>query len=99
MRIRVPLTSQQLRLRENQLFLALTIIIGVLAGLAAVLFTLAIGGATRLFFGLTPSALRLLAVPTLISLVSGVLLLRFFPEVRGSGVPQTKGQRPSLAKR
>ena len=34
-------SAQQLRLRENQLFLALSIVIGILAGLAAVLFTLA----------------------------------------------------------
>ena len=38
---------QQLRLREHQLFLALTIVVGVLAGLAAVLFTVAIDWTTR----------------------------------------------------
>jgi hypothetical protein len=37
---------ERLRLRENHIFLALTIIIGILAGLAAVLFTLAIKGTT-----------------------------------------------------
>src|SRR5204862_146331 len=35
-----PATAQQLRLRENQLFLILTIVIGVIAGLSAVLFAL-----------------------------------------------------------
>jgi hypothetical protein len=34
--------AQQLRLRENQVFLVLTIVIGVLAGLAAVCFRIAI---------------------------------------------------------
>jgi len=81
---------QQFRLRENQLFLALTIAVGVLAGLVAVLFTVAIDATTRLLFGLAPSATRLFVVPSVVSIVSGVLLARVFPDVRGSGVPQTK---------
>jgi CIC family chloride channel protein len=82
--------SQQLRLRENQLFVALTILIGVLAGLSAVLFTVAIERANHFFFGFAPSTARLFFVPTLVSVVTGVLLAKFFPEARGSGVPQTK---------
>lgn len=89
-RLKVPLTPQQLRLRENQIFLALTIVIGVLAGLSAVLFTLAIGVASRAFFGLQPSWTRLLLVPPAVSLVTGFLLYRYFPGVRGSGIPQTE---------
>ena len=81
---------QRLRLRENHIFLALTIIIGVLAGLAAVLFTLAIKGTTYLLFGIAPSYLRYILVPTLMSLVTGFLLVKFFPDARGSGVPQTE---------
>ena len=85
-----PLRPQQLRLRENQLFLILTIVIGVIAGLAAVLFSVAIDQVSHRFFGLSPSLLRLFIVPPLVSLVTGVLLARFFPDVRGSGVPQTE---------
>jgi CIC family chloride channel protein len=81
---------QRLRLRENQIFFALTIILGILCGLASVLFSLAIEGTKQLLFGLAPSSLRLLMVPTLVSLVTGYLLARFFPEARGSGVPQTE---------
>lgn len=81
---------RQLRLRENQLFLALTIAVAVLAGLSAVLFTVAIDGASRIFFGLNPSSARLVLVPFLISIASGLLLVKVFPDVRGSGVPQTK---------
>jgi CIC family chloride channel protein len=81
---------ERLRLRENQMFFALTIIIGVLCALAAVLFSLAIEGTRHLLFGLEPSSLRYVIVPTLVSLVTGFLLAKFFPEVRGSGVPQTK---------
>jgi CIC family chloride channel protein len=81
---------QQLRLREHQLFIALSILVGVLAGLSAVLFAISIDLVTRTFFGNDPSRLRLFGVPTLVSLVTGVLLVRVFPGVRGSGVPQTK---------
>src|SRR5579859_5762455 len=82
--------AQQIRLRENQLFLLLTIVIGVLAGLSAVLFSSTIEQVSHRLFGLTPSALRLFAVPPLVSLVTGVLLAKVFPDVRGSGVPQTE---------
>lgn len=82
--------TRRLRLREHQLFLALSIIIGILAGLAAVLFTLAIDRAHDAFFGLAPSPLRMFLIPVLVSLGTGVLLATVFPGVRGSGVPQTK---------
>jgi CIC family chloride channel protein len=85
-----PSLLQKLRLRENHVFFALTIIIAVLAGLSAVLFTLAIKGTTYLLFGISPSYLRYILVPTLMSLVTGFLLLKFFPDARGSGVPQTE---------
>jgi CIC family chloride channel protein len=82
--------AQQLRLREHQVFLILTIVVGVVAGLAAVLFTVAIEQTSHRLFGLAPSRLRLFAVPPLMSLVTGFMLARFFPDVRGSGVPQTE---------
>ena len=81
---------QRLRLRENHIFFALTILIAVIAGLSAVLFTLAIKGTTYLLFGISPSILRYILVPTLMSLVTGFLLAKFFPDARGSGVPQTE---------
>jgi chloride channel protein, CIC family len=84
------LGPQQLRLREHQLFLALTIVVGILAGLSAVLFTVAIDRVTRLFFGLDPSFARTFIVPVAVSLCTGVLLVKVFPGVRGSGVPQTE---------
>jgi chloride channel protein, CIC family len=81
---------QQLRLREHQLFLVLTIVIGVIAGLAAVLFTVAIEQTSHRLFGLAPTRARLFLVPPLMSLVTGFLLAKVFPDVRGSGVPQTE---------
>jgi CIC family chloride channel protein len=70
--------------------LVLTIIIAIIAGLSAVLFTLAIQGTKHLLFGLSPSAVHLILAPTIVSLVTGFLLAKFFPEARGSGVPQTE---------
>jgi CIC family chloride channel protein len=84
------LSVETFRLRENQIFLALTVLIGVFGGLSAVLFTLAIEGTKHILFGSAPSALRLVAVPTLISLVTGFLLAKYFPEARGSGLPQVE---------
>ena len=83
-------TLQGLRLRENHLFLALTVLVGIIAGLSAVLFALAIDRAGRGLFGLDPTPARLFLVPTGASLLAGVLLAKVFPDVRGSGVPQTK---------
>jgi CIC family chloride channel protein len=86
----MPSTARQVRLREHQLFLILSIVVGVLAGLSAVLFTVAIEQAGYRLFGLAPSQARLFAIPPLVSLVTGVLLATVFPDVRGSGVPQTE---------
>lgn len=80
----------QLRLRENQLFIALTIIIGVIAGLSAVLFSLSIESLTYGLFGISPSVWRYLLAPTGVALVTGILLAKVFPDVRGSGIPQTE---------
>jgi CIC family chloride channel protein len=78
------------RVREARLFLALSIAVGILAGLAAVMFSLAIERVSRLLFGLDPSAARLFLVPVSFSVITGLLLARWFPDVRGSGIPQTE---------
>jgi CIC family chloride channel protein len=83
------LLPQQLRIRENQVFLAVTIVIGVGAGLSAVLFSLGIERFSHLLFGMEPSHARTFLVPPLVSLVTGALLMKV-PAVRGSGVPQTE---------
>src|ERR1700739_800079 len=82
--------AQRIRLRESQVFIFITILIGVFAGLAAVMFTLSIKFITLFFFGIEPSPLRVLAIPTAVSFISGILLWKYFPEARGSGVPQTE---------
>lgn len=80
---------ERLTQREQQLFLAVTIAIGVIAGLLAVLFALSIDVTSHALFGVTPSHARLVLVPTAVSIVTGLLLVKVFPDVRGSGVPQT----------
>jgi CIC family chloride channel protein len=76
--------------REDQLFLFLTIAIGIAAGLTAVLFSLSIEFVSRAMFGVEPSTARLLGAPIIASLIAGILLARVVPDARGSGVPQTK---------
>ena len=88
--MKLPATAQQLLQREHRVFLTLTIVVGVMAGLSAVLFTLAIEQTNRLLFGLSPSAVRLFFVPVVVSIATGILLSKVFPDVRGSGVPQTE---------
>src|SRR5262249_7678213 len=80
--MKAPLPSPDLRLRGNQLFRILTIVIGIIAGLAAVLFSVAIDQVNHRLFGLSPSALRLFLVPPVVSLLTGVLLAKVFPDVR-----------------
>jgi CIC family chloride channel protein len=76
--------------REDQVFLLLTLLIGALVGLTVVAFIVV---TERLGMRLYPAggaAWRRVLVPVAGSLVMGYLLYRFFPDARGSGVPQTK---------
>ncbi|HSC77533.1 MAG TPA: chloride channel protein [Candidatus Acidoferrales bacterium] len=87
---KLPEIFQRRRFSEQQVFLVLTVLIGLVAGLAAVLFTLAIHSLQTHLFGVYPSVPRYILVPTLVSLVAGFLLARYFSDARGSGVPQTE---------
>jgi CIC family chloride channel protein len=75
---------------EERLFLALSVVIGILSGLAVVAFRMAIDHTTRLLLGPSFSGLRVLLAPALTGLVIALLVVRVFPRVRGSGVNQTK---------
>lgn len=100
-------SSQQwtafLREREEQVFLVLTLLIGALVGLIVVAFILLTERFGTRLYPLGGAAWRRLLVPVIGSLGTGYLLYRFFPDARGSGVPQTKaalyarGGRISLA--
>lgn len=76
--------------REEQVFLGLTLLIGALVGLSVVAFILL---TERVGARLDPAGIakwRRLLVPAAGSLTMGYLLYRYFPDARGSGVPQTK---------
>jgi chloride channel protein, CIC family len=87
-------SSQQwaafLRNREEQVFLALTLLIGALVGLVVVAFILVTERFGARLYPAGGAAWRRLIVPVAGSLGMGYLLYRFFPDARGSGVPQTK---------
>jgi len=78
--------------REERFFLVLSVFIGIFSGLAVVCFRLAIDWTRIGLLGPAPRAhdWRLLAVPTVVSLLLAVLVIHVFPQVRGSGVNQTK---------
>lgn len=76
--------------RENQFFLALTILIGALAGLAVVAFILVTERLGARLFPPGVGRLRSALAPMIGSLVIGYVLVRFFPDARGNGVTQTK---------
>ncbi|HSY92285.1 MAG TPA: chloride channel protein [Candidatus Binatus sp.] len=89
---RTPLLQRvaRLREREDQVFLVLALVIGALTGLSVVAFILV---TERLGMRLYPpggAAWRRVLFPVAGSLGIGYLLYRYFPNARGSGVPQTK---------
>jgi len=80
----------ELRQREGQVFLVLALVIGAFTGLAVVAFILL---TERMGMRLYPAGVapwRRALFPVVGSLSIGYLLYRYFPNARGSGVPQTK---------
>jgi CIC family chloride channel protein len=79
-----------LQQREEQVFLLLSLLIGALTGLAVVAFIVLTERLGMRLYPVGSAAWRRVLVPVAGSLTMGVLLYRFFPNARGSGVPQTK---------
>jgi CIC family chloride channel protein len=79
-----------LQQREEQIFLLLSLLIGALTGLAVVAFILLTERVGMRFYPPGSAAWRRVLIPVVGSLTMGVLLYRYFPYARGSGVPQTK---------
>lgn len=78
--------------REDRFFLILAVFIGIFSGLAVVCFRFAIDWC-RIFAlgsGGVVSPLRLVLAPALAGLAIAVVVIHVFPQVRGSGVNQTK---------
>ncbi len=78
--------------REERLFLLLSIFIGIISGLLVVSFRMAIEWLTVLLQGSAPAPhqVRLIVAPTLAGIAIALLTRYVFPQVRGSGVNQTK---------
>jgi CIC family chloride channel protein len=78
--------------REERIFLLLAIFIGVISGLLVVSFRMAIEWLSVLLLGSSPQPHqpRLIFVPALAGLVIALLTRFVFPNVRGSGINQTK---------
>jgi len=70
----------------------LAVFVGLFSGLAVVCFRLAIDWTRIALLGpvLQAHDVRLLVVPTAVSLLVAMLVIHVFPQVRGSGVNQTK---------
>lgn len=80
----------ELRRKESQLALVLSLVIGALVGLVVVAFILLTGRLAARFYPAGGSGVRRVLVPVLGALITGFLLYRWFPDARGSGIPQTK---------
>jgi CIC family chloride channel protein len=80
----------ELRQREGQVFLALSLVIGALTGMAVVAFILLTERMGMRLYPVGGAPWRRLLFPVVGSLGIGYLLYRYFPNARGSGVPQTK---------
>ncbi len=76
--------------REEQVFLLLSLLIGALTGLAVVGFIVVTERLGMRLYPVNSAAWRRVAMPVGGSLAMGYLLFKYFPNARGSGVPQTK---------
>ncbi|MGH7617375.1 MAG: chloride channel protein, partial [Gemmatimonadaceae bacterium] len=81
---------ENLRRREDRLALILSLLIGALVGLVVVAFILLTGRLAAHMYPASGAAWRRIVVPVLGALITGYLLFRFFPDARGSGIPQTR---------
>src|ERR1022692_1118151 len=80
----------KLQQREDQVFLVLALVIGALTGLAVVAFILLTEREGMRLYPAGSDRWRRVLFPVVGSLGICYLLFRYFPNARGSGVPQTK---------
>lgn len=83
-------TDLQPARREGRVVIVLSLVIGILVGLVVIAFVLLTGRLSARMYPAGGQAWRRLVIPVIGSLISGILLYRFFPDARGSGIPQTK---------
>ncbi|HUI40419.1 MAG TPA: chloride channel protein [Terriglobia bacterium] len=82
--------ATRLRQREDRLLLVLALVIGALTGALVVAFILLTERLGMRLYPVGSAAWRRVLIPIAGSLGMGYLLFRYFPDARGSGVPQTK---------
>jgi CIC family chloride channel protein len=70
--------------------IVLSLVIGLIVGLTVVAFILLTGRLAARMYPPASAAWRRVLIPTAGALVSGYFLFRYFPNARGSGIPQTK---------
>src|SRR5580693_2717987 len=75
---------------EDKVLLLLTLIIGAIVGLVVVAFILLTENLGARLYPAHGAPWRRLVFPVAGSLLTGILLARYFPNARGSGIPQTK---------
>src|SRR5277367_6404187 len=76
--------------KQGRVLLVLSILIGALTGLAVVAFIVLTERLGMRLYPVGSAAWRRMLIPVAGSLGMGYLLFRYFPDARGSGVPQTK---------
>jgi chloride channel protein, CIC family len=81
---------ERFRSREDQITIVLSLVLGVLVGLVVVAFILLTGRLAARMYPAGSSPWRRVLIPTGGALATGYLLYRYFPQARGSGIPQTK---------
>jgi CIC family chloride channel protein len=82
--------ADRLRQHEDKVLLVLTLVIGAIVGLVIASFILVTENLGARMYPAGGAPWRRLTIPVLGALVTGVLLYKYFPNARGSGVPQTK---------
>ena len=89
-RIKSWAAAENLQRHEDKVLLLLTLIIGAVVGLVIAGFIYVTENLGARMYPAGGSAWRRLLIPTGGSLLTGFLLWRYFPNARGSGIPQTK---------
>jgi CIC family chloride channel protein len=86
--VRKRLAQVNLKDHEDTILTLLALVISAIVGLVVVTFVAMTERMGKVL--LTANSVQRLASPLLGSLIGGWLLFRFFPEARGSGIPQTR---------
>lgn len=81
---------ERFRSREDQITVVLSLVLGILVGLVVVAFILLTGRLAARMYPAGSSPWRRVLIPTGGALATGYLLFKYFPQARGSGIPQTK---------